>query len=430
MIKIYKYGEVPNSEVFARSEAKVDVEGAVAAIIENVKKNGDAAIREYSEKFDKVALEAIEVSADEIDAAYASVDAKFIDILERASKNIYEFHSRQVRNSFVLNEREGVVMGQKVIPIEKVGLYVPGGTAAYPSSVLMNCIPAKIAGCSEIVMVSPPTCNGRINPVILAAAKIAGVDRVFNVGGAQAVAALAYGTESVPRVDKIVGPGNAFVAEAKKQVFGRVAIDMIAGPSEILVLADATCNPAFVAADMLSQAEHDKLASAVLVTDSMELAVAVSEEIEKQIPMLLRSEIARASIDANGKIIVADTLLAAIDISNEIAPEHLEVCTDNPFDYLDKIKHAGSVFLGKNCPEALGDYFAGPNHTLPTSGTARFSSPLSVDDFVKKTQFTYFTAEALLKVAKDVEYFATKEGLTAHAKSAVIRFEAEDKEQK
>ena len=427
MIKIYKYGEVANSEVFARSEAKVDVEGAVAEIIENVKKNGDAALKEYCERFDKVKLDAIEVSQKEIDAAYASVDAKFIDILERASKNIYEFHSRQVRNSFVLNEREGVVMGQKVIPIEKVGLYVPGGTAAYPSSVLMNCIPAKIAGCSEIVMVSPPTCNGRINPVILAAAKIAGVDRVFNVGGAQAVAALAYGTESVPRVDKIVGPGNAFVAEAKKQVFGKVAIDMIAGPSEILVLADATCNPAHVAADLLSQAEHDKLASAVLVTDSMELAIAVSEEIEKQIPMLLRSEIARASIDANGKIIVADTLLAAIDIANEIAPEHLEVSTDNPFDYLDKIKHAGSLFLGKNCPEALGDYFAGPNHTLPTSGTARFSSPLSVDDFVKKTQFTYFTAEALGKVARDVEYFANKEGLTAHAKSAVIRIE--DKEQ-
>ena len=426
MIKIYKYGEVPNSEVFARSESKIDVEGAVAEIIENVKKNGDAALKEYCERFDKVKLDAIEVSQKEIDAAYASVDAKFIDILERASKNIYEFHSRQVRNSFVLNEREGVVMGQKVIPIEKVGLYVPGGTAAYPSSVLMNCIPAKIAGCSEIVMVSPPTCNGKINPVILAAAKIAGVDRVFNVGGAQAVAALAYGTESVPRVDKIVGPGNAFVAEAKKQVFGKVAIDMIAGPSEILVLADATCNPAHVAADLLSQAEHDKLASAVLVTDSMELAVAVSEEIERQIPMLLRSEIARASIDANGKIIVADTLLAAIDIANEIAPEHLEVCTDNPFDYLDKIKHAGSVFLGKNCPEALGDYFAGPNHTLPTSGTARFSSPLSVDDFVKKTQFTYFTAEALGKVAKDVEYFAMKEGLTAHAKSAVIRFENEE----
>ncbi len=427
MIKIYKYGEVPNSEIFARSEAKVDVEAIVSGIIENVKKNGDTALKEYSEKFDKVTLDTIEVSKEEIDAAYASVDAEFIRILETAANNIKEFHSRQVRNSFVINEREGVVMGQKVMPIEKVGLYVPGGTAAYPSSVLMNCIPAKIAGCSEIVMVSPPTCGGRINPVILAAAKIAGVHRVFNVGGAQAVAALAYGTESVPKVDKIVGPGNAFVAEAKKQVFGQVAIDMIAGPSEILVVADGTCNPAFVAADLLSQAEHDKLASAVLVTDSEELASKVAEEIEKQIPMLLRADIARASIDANGKIIVAENLMSAIDIANEIAPEHLEICTDNPFDYLDKIKHAGSIFMGKNCPEALGDYLAGPNHTLPTSGTARFSSPLSVDDFVKKTQFTYFTADALEKVAKDVEYFATKEGLTAHARSAVIRFDTKEK---
>ena len=423
MIKIYKYGEVSNDEVFARSEIKYDVEGAVSDIIANVRANGDAALREYSQRFDKVELGAIEVTREEIDAAYASVEPKFIDVIERAAKNIYAFHSRQVRNSFVINDVDGVLMGQKIIPIEKVGLYVPGGTAAYPSSVLMNCIPAKIAGCSEIVMVSPPTCNGEINPVILAAAKVAGVDRVFRVGGAQAVAALAYGTESVPKVDKIVGPGNAFVAEAKKQVFGKVAIDMIAGPSEILVLADKTCDPAFVAADLLSQAEHDKLASAVLVTDSEELAVAVAAEIEKQIPELLRADIARTSIDNNGKIIVADTLMAAIDITNEIAPEHLEICVDNPFDYLDKIKHAGSVFLGKNCPEALGDYFAGPNHTLPTSGTARFSSPLSVDDFIKKTQFTYFTADALDRVAKDVEFFATKEGLTAHAKSAVIRSE-------
>ncbi len=427
MIKIFKYGEVSNDEIFARSEAKYDVEGAVAEIIANVRQNGDAALREYCLKFDKVRLDAIEVSREEIEAAYASVEPEFIDILERAAKNIHAFHSRQVRNSFVINETDGVVMGQKIIPIEKVGLYVPGGTAAYPSSVLMNCIPAKIAGCSEIVMVSPPTCNGGINPVILAAAKIAGVDRVFAIGGAQAVAALAYGTESVPRVDKIVGPGNAFVAEAKKQVFGRVAIDMIAGPSEILVLADGTCDPAVIAADLLSQAEHDKLASAVLVTDSEKLAKRVSKELEKQIPNLLRADIARASIDNNGKIIVADTLMAAIDIANEIAPEHLEICVDNPFDYLDKIKHAGSVFLGKNCPEALGDYFAGPNHTLPTSGTARFSSPLSVDDFIKKTQFTYFTEEALGKVARDVEYFATKEGLTAHARSAVIRGEEKKK---
>lgn len=423
MIKICKRAELSNEDIFARIEEKYNVENIVSDIIAEVRKNGDDALKEYSRKFDKVELSSLEVSREEIDEAYASVEPEFIDILERASKNIYAFHSRQVRNSFVLNDTEGVVMGQKIIPIEKVGLYVPGGTAAYPSSVLMNCIPAKIAGCREIVMVSPPTCNGRINPVILAAAKIAGVDRVFNVGGAQAVAALAYGTESIPKVDKIVGPGNAFVAEAKKQVFGKVAIDMIAGPSEILIVADESCDPAVVAADLLSQAEHDKMASAVLVTDSEKLAKKVSKELEKQIPTLLRAEIARASIDNNGKIIIADNLEDAIDIANEIAPEHLEICTDNPFDYLDKIKHAGSVFLGKNCPEALGDYFAGPNHTLPTSGTARFSSPLSVDDFVKKTQFTYFTADALGKVARDVEYFAKKEGLTAHAKSAVVRFE-------
>ncbi len=423
MIKICKRAELSNEDIFARIEEKYNVENIVSDIIAEVRQNGDTALKEYSLKFDKVELSSIEVSQEEIDEAYASVEPEFIDILERASKNIYAFHSRQVRNSFVLNDTEGVVMGQKIIPIEKVGLYVPGGTAAYPSSVLMNCIPAKIAGCREIVMVSPPTCNGKINPVILAAARIAGVDRVFNVGGAQAIAALAYGTESIPKVDKIVGPGNAFVAEAKKQVFGKVAIDMIAGPSEILIVADESCDPAVVAADLLSQAEHDKMASAVLVTDSEELAKKVSDELERQIPTLLRAEIARASIDNNGKIIIADNLDDAIDIANEIAPEHLEICTDNPFDYLDKIKHAGSVFLGKNCPEALGDYFAGPNHTLPTSGTARFSSPLSVDDFVKKTQFTYFTADALEKVARDVEYFAKKEGLTAHAKSAVVRFE-------
>ena len=287
----------------------------------------------------------------------------------------------------------------------------------------MDSIPAKIAGCKEVVMVTPPNAEGKINPVILAAAKIAGIDKIFKVGGAQAIAALAYGTESVPKVDKIVGPGNAFVAEAKKQVFGQVSIDMIAGPSEILIVADGKTNPRFAAADLLSQAEHDKMASAVLVTDSMELAEAVRDELEVQIPQLLRSEIARASIDNNGKIIVADTLDEVIAISNEIAPEHLELCVDNPFDYLDKIRHAGSIFMGRNCPEALGDYFAGPNHTLPTSGTARFSSPLSVDDFVKKTQYTYYTADALKKVAFDVAYFAEQEGLTAHAKSATIRVE-------
>ena len=328
--------------------------------------------------------------------------------------------------SFIINNKNGILIGQKIIPIEKVGLYVPGGTAAYPSTVLMDSIPAKIAGCSEIVMVTPPGKDGKINPGIFAAAKIAGVDRIFKVGGAQAIAALAYGTESIPKTDKIVGPGNAFVAEAKKQVYGQVSIDMIAGPSEILIIADSTCNPKFVAADLLSQAEHDKNASAVLVTDSMKLAEMVSDEIESQISELPRYEIARSSIDVNGKIIVAENnIKLAIDIANEIAPEHLELCVDNPFDYLDSIKHAGSVFLGKNCPEALGDYFAGPNHTLPTSGTARFSSPLSVDDFIKKTQITYYTPEALAKAADKIAYFASKEGLEAHAKSATVRFEKE-----
>lgn len=424
MIKIYKYGEVSNSEIFARENISANVEAVVTQIIENVTKNGDGALFEYCAKFDKATLSALEVSEEEINEAFSAVDAEFIEILKEAAENIRAFHKRQTRNSFVINEKDGVVIGQKVMPIEKVGLYVPGGTAAYPSTVLMDSIPAKIAGCSEIVMVTPPTKDGKVNPVILAAAKIAGVDRIFKVGGAQAVAALAYGTESVPKVDKIVGPGNAFVAEAKRQVFGKVSIDMIAGPSEILVVADSTCDARFVAADLLSQAEHDKMASAVLVTDSYAFAEAVSAELERQIPTLPRCEIARASIDNNGKIIVAeDNLSLAIDIANEIAPEHLELCVDNPFDYLDKIKHAGSIFMGKNCPEALGDYFAGPNHTLPTSGTARFSSPLGVEDFVKTSQFTYYTKDALSRVADKVAYFANKEGLDAHAKSATIRFE-------
>lgn len=423
MIKIMKYGEVDNKDIFARGTAATSVEDIVTGIIENVKANGDKALFEYCEKFDKAKLNALEVSAEEIEEAFNAVEPKFVEIIRAAAENVREFHSRQVRNSFILNEKDGVVIGQKIIPIEKVGLYVPGGTAAYPSTVLMDSIPAKIAGCKEIVMVTPPNAEGKVNPVILAAAKIAGVDRIFKVGGAQAVAALAYGTESVPKVDKIVGPGNAFVAEAKKQVFGMVSIDMIAGPSEILVVADKTCNPKFVAADLLSQAEHDKMASAVLVCDDMNFAEAVSVELERQIPLLPREEIARTSIDNNGKIIVADDLLKAIDIANEIAPEHLELCMDNPFDYLDKIKHAGSIFMGKYCPEALGDYFAGPNHTLPTSGTARFSSPLSVDDFVKKTQYTYYTRDALSAVADDIAFFAEKEGLSAHARSATIRFE-------
>lgn len=423
MIKIMKFGEVKNNEIFARSVPAVNVSDIVSEIIENVKANGDKALFEYNKKFDRAELSTLLVTEEEIDEAFKSVSPKFIEILRKAAANIRKFHEKQVRNSYIINDEDGVVIGQKIIPVDRAGLYVPGGTAAYPSTVLMDSIPAKIAGCKEIVIVTPPNKDGKINPVILTAAKIAGVDKIFKVGGAQAVAALAYGTETVPKVDKIVGPGNAFVAEAKKQVFGVVSIDMIAGPSEILIVADGKNNPKHLAADLLSQAEHDKMASAVLVTDSEELANKVSEELEKQIPLLERAEIARASIDVNGKIIIADSLEKVIEIANEIAPEHLELCVENPFDYLDKIRHAGSVFMGRNCPEALGDYFAGPNHTLPTGSTAKFSSPLSVDDFIKKTQYIYYTKDALKRVADDVAYFAKQEGLTAHARSALIRTE-------
>ena len=429
MITIYPFNQVSPAQVFARPEGRRDVAGTVSAIIEEVRRHGDDALLHYAQQFDGAQLTHLEVPGQVLDQAVADLAPDFRTILEEAAENIRDFHRRQVRNSFVISEKDGVILGQKVTPIERVGLYIPGGTAAYPSSVLMNCIPAKIAGCREIIMVSPPTCNGDVNPVILAAARIAGVDRVFRCGGAQAVAALAYGTESIPRVDKIVGPGNAFVAEAKRQVFGRVAIDMIAGPSEILVLADGASNPRQVAADMLSQAEHDRMASAVLVTDSAAFAQAVSDELERQIPLLPRADIARESIDRCGKIIVADDLLQAIDITNEIAPEHLELCVDNPFDYLDKIRNAGSIFLGRHCPEALGDYFAGPNHTLPTSGTARFSSPLSVDSFVKKSQFTYYTGDALSAVSDKIAAFARQEGLEAHARSVLVRFTKEGEDQ-
>ncbi len=421
MIKIFDTESISVSEILKREQTSTGVEDIVADVIANVRKNGDTALKEYTKKFDKADLDSLEVTDEEIENAFAQVDDKFIEIIKKAKENIYNFHKHQVRNSFVISENDGIVLGQKVLPLRRVGLYVPGGTASYPSSVLMNCIPAKIAGVEEIVMTTPPRADGTINPVILAAAKIAGVGRIYKVGGSQAIAALAYGTETIEAVDKIVGPGNAFVAEAKKQVFGLVNIDMIAGPSEILIIADGTCNPEYVAADLLSQAEHDKLASAVLVTDSKELANAVSEQIELQLRVLPREEIARTSIDNNGKIIITENILKAVEIANMIAPEHLEICVDNPFDYLDKVKNAGSVFLGKNCPEALGDYFAGPNHTLPTSGTARFSSPLSVDDFVKKTAFTYYTLDALSKVSEDIAYFAEKEGLSGHARSAVVR---------
>lgn len=424
MIKIINIDSAEKSEILTRDiKLESGVEAIVADIIKNVKENGDKALKEYSLKFDKAEIENFRVTQAEIDAAYENEDKALIETLELAKKNIWNFHKKQLHEGFEINNGDGTVSGQKITPIEKVGIYVPGGTASYPSTVLMNAIPAKIAGVSEIIMVTPPDKNGNIPSAILCAAKIAGVDTIIKTGGAQAVAALAYGTESVPKADKIVGPGNVFVATAKRMLFGLVDIDMIAGPSEILVLADGTCNPAFVAADLLSQAEHDKLASAVLVTDSKELAYAVSEELERQIPLLPREEIARASIDTNGKIIIANNIEQGIEIANEIAPEHLEVCVDDPFALLDKIKNAGSIFLGKNTPEALGDYLAGTNHTLPTSGTARFSSPLSVDDFVKKSQYIYYTEEALGKVKDNIVLFANREGLHAHGKSAAIRFE-------
>jgi len=418
-----KYGAISPEEIFARNESELNVADVVEGIIRDVRQNGDAALIAYAKKFDKADLTSLEVTETEMEEAFAAVEPEFVEILKEAAENIRTFHQQQLRQGFRIEKENGVVMGQKITPIEKAGLYVPGGTAAYPSTVLMDSIPAKIAGCKQLCIATPPSADGKINPVILAAAKIAGVDRIFKMGGAQAIAALAYGTQTVPKVDKIVGPGNAFVAEAKRQVFGRVSIDMIAGPSEILVIADGKSNPAYVAADLLSQAEHDKMASAVLVTDSEELAQAVAQEIENQLKQLPREDIARTSIENNGKIIIAQDFEDVLKVANEIAPEHLELCVDNPFDYLDKIENAGSIFMGRYCPEALGDYFAGPNHTLPTSGTARFSSPLSVDDFIKKTQFTYFTQEALSQVGEKVAFFAEKEGLSAHAKSAVIRLE-------
>ena len=425
MIRILKIGKVPAEEIFSRSMPTVNVAETVAEILRDVRTGGDAALMAYTEKFDGAKLESLLVSEQEMEEALARIEPEFMRVLERAAANIRKFHSRQVRPSFLINDEDGIVMGQKVIPVDRAGLYVPGGTAAYPSTVLMDAIPAKLAGVPQVVMTTPPDRDGKINPAILAAASVAGVNLIVKAGGAQAISAMAYGTESVPKVDKIVGPGNAFVAEAKRQVYGLVSIDMIAGPSEILVVADGKSNPRHLAADLLSQAEHDRMASVVLVTDSEALAEAVQREIERQLPLLERAEIARTSIDNQGKIIVTESLRQAIEAANEIAPEHLELCVDNPFDYLDAIRHAGSVFLGRNCPEALGDYLAGPNHTLPTQGTARFSSPLSVDDFVKKTQFTYFTRDALNRAAEDVALFARKEGLTGHARSALSRREEE-----
>ena len=408
MIRVFKSGEVARADILYRGESGSTqaVEDAVADILADVKKNGDAAVLRYCEKFDGVKLAGLRVAQADIDAAYEAADPEFIRTLTMAAGNIEAFHKRQIRRNFVINDTPGVVLGQKVTPIERVGLYVPGGTASYPSSVLMNAIPARLAGVSEIIMVTPPAKDGSVAPAILTAARVAGVTAIYKMGGAQAVAALAYGTESVPKVDKIVGPGNIFVAAAKRRVYGIVDIDMIAGPSEILVLADAAANPAYVAADLLSQAEHDRLATAVLVCDSEALAGAVSAELERRVEELVQRRMAEG-----------------VDIANEIAPEHLEVCVDDPFSLLNSIRNAGSIFLGKNVPEALGDYFAGPNHTLPTLGTARFSSPLSVDDFVKKSSFIYYTKEALGAVQERIVDFAEREGLSAHARSVSIRFE-------
>lgn len=421
MIRILNEEEVSLKEILTREYEMPDVSNTVAAILTEVRKRGDTALIEYGKKFDGAALSSLEVTDAERDAAFAKVEPAFMEILKEAADNIQAYHRKQIRSGYIMSEKPGVILGQRVLPLGKVGLYVPGGTACYPSTVLMDAIPAKLAGVGELVMMTPCSKDGKISPNIIAAAEIAGVDRIFKCGGAQAIAALAYGTESVPRVDKIVGPGNVYVAEAKRQVFGKVAIDMVAGPSEILVIADEENDPAIVAADLLSQAEHDKMASAVLITTSKKLAEEVAGELEKQLAVLPRESIARPSIENNGKIIIVENIESAIEISNKIAPEHLELCVSEPFEYLYQINNAGSVFLGRNCPEPLGDYFAGTNHTLPTSGTARFSSPLSVDDFVKRSSFMYYSPDALNAVGNKIAVFAENEGLHAHAVSATIR---------
>ncbi len=421
MLTILDAAQVPLSEILARTEDQRDISGLTADIIADVRQSGDAALRRYTKEFDKAEPDTLEVPREQLDQALADLEPGLRSVLEEAAENIRAFHRRQVQNGFIISGKPGIVLGQKVTPIEKVGVYIPGGTAPLPSTVLMDCIPAKIAGCHEIVMVSPPTCNGDIAPIILAAARIAGVDRVFRCGGAQAIASLAYGTESIPRVDKIVGPGNAFVAEAKRQVFGKVGIDMIAGPSDILVIADGGSDARQIAADLLSQAEHDQNACAVLVTNSRTLAEAVAAELEKQLAVLPRRETARASLERSGKIILVKDILEAIRIANALAPEHLELCVDDPFAWLDQVKNAGSIFLGRSTPEAVGDYFGGTNHTLPTYGTARFSSPLSVEDFVKKSQFVYYSDAALAEAAPKIAAFARQEGLEGHARSALAR---------
>lgn len=400
-----------------------DVVPAVSEIINNVRENGDKAVYDYTVKFDGKAPEKTEITKEEIEELIKDCEPLFLEAITKAAANIKDFHARQVQQSWLTTKENGIIMGQRVRGLKRVGIYVPGGTAAYPSSVLMNAIPAKLAGVEEVIMVTPPCKDGKPNPNIMAAAKIAGVDRVFLMGGAQAVAALAYGTETVPKVDKIVGPGNIFVATAKKLLYGVVDIDMIAGPSEILIVADKTANPKFLAADLMSQAEHDRLASSILLTTSDEIAVETEKEVLRQVEKLSRKDIIEYSLSNFGAIIVCSDMTQAVDFANELAPEHLEVCCENPMEYVGKLHNAGSVFLGNYSPEPLGDYFAGPNHVLPTSGTARFFSPLSVDSFVKKSSFIYYTEDALKKDAELIEEFAKKEGLTAHANSITVRFE-------
>jgi len=401
-----------------------EYEGIVNDIIQNVRENKDAAIFEYTKNFDKCDINAdnILVTSEEIKEAYTKLDADFVETMKKSAANVRDFHEKQLRQSFFTTKPDGSILGQRITPLSRAGVYVPGGKAAYPSSVLMNVIPAKVAGVSEVVMTTPPGKDGKVNPGTLVAADIAGVDKIYKVGGAQAIAALAFGTESIPKVDKITGPGNIFVALAKKAVFGYVSIDSVAGPSEILVLADKDANPRYVAADMLSQAEHDELASAILITDSMELATKVSEEVEKFTEVLSRKEIIRKSLDNYGYILVAESMDDAIDAANDIASEHMEILTKDPFQTMTKVKNAGAIFLGEYSSEPLGDYFAGPNHILPTNGTAKFFSPLGVDDFIKKTSIICYSKEALERDHIDIERFATNEGLTAHANSVAVRF--------
>lgn len=426
MMRILDFDSLSPEEFLNRDiQAEEDVSAAVDEIIREVRRRGDEALRDYTRRFDGAEIQDLWVSAEEFDAARRAVDPYFLETLKEAAENIRRFHERQRHNDFVLTDRSGIVMGQRWTPIERVGVCVPRSPEAFPSTILMNVIPAQIAGVQDIVLVTPPRPDGSVSPEALMAAELAEVTEVFKIGGAQAVAALAYGTKTVPRVDKIVGPGGVFVATAKQKVFGRVAIDMIAGPSEILVLADGKSNPKWVAADLLSQAEHDVLSSAVLVTDSRELAISVQAEVEAQLEALPRKDIARRSIADNGKIIVTDSLDKAVEAANRIAPEHLELCVDEPFALLPRIKNAGSVFLGRSTPEALGDYFAGPNHTLPTSGTARFSSPLGVDDFMKRSSFLSYDQAALNACGDRIADFARREGLEGHARSAESRKKTE-----